>query len=55
MLERITPLILTYNEAPNIARAIGGLSWAREIVVVDSFSDDETIQIATSFPNVRVV
>jgi len=55
MLERITPLILTYNEAPNIARAIGGLSWAREIVVVDSFSDDETVQIATSFPNVRVV
>jgi len=55
MLERITPLILTYNEAPNIARAIGGLSWAREIVVMDSFSDDETVQIATSFPNVRVV
>ena len=55
MLERITPLILTYNEAPNIARAIGRLSWAREIVVVDSFSDDETVQIATSFPNVRVV
>ena len=55
MLERITPLILTYNEAPNIARAIGGLSWAREIVVVDSFSDDETVEIASSFPNVRVI
>jgi len=55
MLERITPLILTYNEAPNIARALGGLSWAKEVVVVDSFSDDETVQIAASFPNVRVV
>src|ERR1043165_1150456 len=55
MLERITPLILTYNEAPNIARVLGGLGWAREIVVVDSFSDDETVQIAKSFPNVRVV
>jgi glycosyltransferase involved in cell wall biosynthesis len=55
MLEKITPLILTYNEAPNIARALGGLSWAKEIVVVDSFSDDETVQVATSFPNVRVV
>src|SRR5690349_18976640 len=55
MLEQITPLILTYNEAPNVARALGGLSWAREIVVVDSFSDDETVQIASSFPNVRVV
>ena len=55
MLDRITPLILTYNEAPNIARALGGLEWAREIVVVDSFSDDETAQIATTFPNVRMV
>ena len=55
MLDQITPLVLTYNEAPNIARALGGLSWAREIVVVDSFSDDETVQIANTFPNVRVV
>ena len=55
MLDQITPLILTYNEAPNIARALGGLAWAKEIVVVDSFSDDETVQIAKTFPNVRVV
>jgi glycosyltransferase involved in cell wall biosynthesis len=55
MLDRITPLILTYNEVPNIARVLQGLSWAREIVVVDSFSDDETVRIASSFPNVRVV
>ena len=53
MLEQITPLILTYNEAPNIARALSGLSWARDIVVVESFSDDETIEIAKSFPQVR--
>ena len=55
MLAEITPLILTYNEAPNIARALGPLSWAKEVVVLDSFSDDETVQIAMSFPNVRVV
>jgi len=55
MLDQITPLILTYNEAPNIARALAGLSWAKEIVVVDSFSDDETVAIAKSFANVRVV
>ena len=55
MLDQITPLILTYNEEPNIAHALGGLAWAREIVVVDSFSDDQTVQIASTFPNVRVV
>ena len=54
MLDQITPLILTYNEAPNIARALRGLSWAKDIVIVDSFSNDDTVEIAKSFPNVRV-
>ena len=54
MLDLITPLILTYNEAPNIGRTLEQLRWAHDIVVVDSFSDDETMEIATSFPHVRV-
>jgi hypothetical protein len=55
MLDQITPLILTYNEAPNIARTLDSLRWASEVVVVDSFSTDDTAQIAASFPNVRVI
>jgi glycosyltransferase involved in cell wall biosynthesis len=54
MLDQITPLILTYNEAPNIGRTLAALKWVRDIVVVDSFSDDETVEIARSFPQVRV-
>lgn len=54
MLEQITPLILTYNEAPNIGRTLEMLRWARDVVVVDSFSDDETLEILSQFPNVRV-
>jgi glycosyltransferase involved in cell wall biosynthesis len=54
MLDRITPLILTYNEAPNISRALEHLHWARDIVVVDSFSDDGTPEMAASFPQVRL-
>ena len=54
MLDQITPLILTYNEAPNIARSLDALSWAKDIVVVDSFSDDNTVELAKSLPNVRV-
>ncbi len=53
ILEEITPLILTYNEAPNIGRTLAGLGWARDIVVVDSFSDDETLGILKTFPQVR--
>ena len=54
MMEQITPLILTCNEAPNIGRTLERLTWARDIVVVDSFSNDETVEIASSFPQVRV-
>jgi glycosyltransferase involved in cell wall biosynthesis len=54
MLERITPLILTYNEAPNIGRTLERLDWASDIVVVDSFSDDETLEIISGYPNARV-
>jgi glycosyltransferase involved in cell wall biosynthesis len=53
MLADITPLILTYNEAPNIGRTLERLRWARDIVVVDSFSDDDTLEIVSSFPQVR--
>jgi glycosyltransferase involved in cell wall biosynthesis len=54
MLDQITPLILTYNEAPNIGRTLERLEWARDIVVVDSLSDDDTLKIVESFPQVRV-
>ena len=54
MLNQITPLILTYNEAPNIARALARLSWASDVVVVDSFSDDGTVEMAKLFPQVRL-
>jgi glycosyltransferase involved in cell wall biosynthesis len=50
----ITPLVLTYNEAPNIGRMLARLAWAPDIVVVDSESTDDTVAIAKSFPNVRV-
>jgi len=53
MLDQITPLILTYNEAPNIRRTLEQLDWAQDIVVVDSFSNDQTMEIAASFPQVR--
>jgi glycosyltransferase involved in cell wall biosynthesis len=54
MLDQITPLILTYNEAPNIARTLSELSWARRIVVIDSLSDDGTLEILKNHPQVEV-
>jgi len=54
-LADITPMILAYNERENLGRCLEQLRWAREVLVVDSFSTDETGEIAASFPNVRVV
>ena len=42
----VTPLILTFNERENIGRTLAALSWAKQIVIIDSFSTDETIAIA---------
>ena len=50
----ITGLVLTFNEAPNIARTLGRLTWLRDVVVVDSLSSDGTADIASAFSNVRV-
>lgn len=55
MLSQITPVILTYNEAANIGRSLERLVWAREVVIVDSGSTDDTLAIAARFPNVRTV
>ncbi len=55
MTDSLTVLILTFNEAPNLARTLARLTWAREILIVDSFSTDATLEIARQFPQVRVV
>lgn len=55
MLDRITPVIITRDEAPNIGRTLARLTWAREVIVCDSGSTDATLSIAHGFANVRVV
>jgi len=43
---KLTVTVITRNEAPNIAAALESVSWADEIVVVDSCSTDDTVAIA---------
>lgn len=54
MLEKITPLLLTYNEEANIERTLNRLYWAKRIVVIDSYSTDRTLKILESYPQVDV-
>jgi len=46
---RITAIIPTFNEEKNIVRALRTVQFADEIIVVDSFSSDKTLEIARSF------
>ncbi len=54
LLESLTPLILTYNEAPNIDRTLQKLTWAQEIVAIDSYSSDETLAILQAHPRIKL-
>lgn len=53
-LDQVTPVLLTFNEAPNIARTLGRLEWAKRIVVVDSYSEDETAALVARFPQAEL-
>ena len=46
---KISAIIPTFNEEEHISEAIKSVSWADEIIVVDSFSKDKTIEIAKKF------
>ena len=51
---KVSAFILTFNEEEKIAAAVASVLWADEIVVVDSFSTDRTVEIATGL-GARVV
>ena len=44
-MTKITAIIPTYNEESNIQRALDSVSFADEIIVIDSFSTDRTVEI----------
>jgi len=45
----VTATVITFNEAANIQTALESVSWADEIIVVDSESTDDTVAIARKF------
>ncbi|MGA1601752.1 MAG: glycosyltransferase family 2 protein [Prochlorothrix sp.] len=54
-LADITPLILTYNEEDNIDRTLSKLTWASQILIIDSYSTDRTLEIIRQYLQAQVL
>jgi len=48
-MNRLSVIIITYNEEENIKYCLESVQWSDEIVIVDSFSSDKTVEIAREF------
>lgn len=51
----ITALLITYNEILHIEQVLENLKFADEIIVVDSFSTDGTVEVASTYPGVTFI
>lgn len=52
---KLSALLITYNEESNIREYLNNYAFAGELIVVDSFSTDNTVKIIKEeFPHVRV-
>lgn len=49
-MQQISVVITTYNEAESLGRTLESVAgWVNDILIVDSFSTDETVSIAESY------
>ena len=53
MHHNISIFIITYNEEKDILKCLDSVIWSNDVVILDSFSTDETLAIANNFNNVR--
>ncbi|HTR81412.1 MAG TPA: glycosyltransferase family 2 protein [Bacteroidota bacterium] len=44
----LSVIVITYNEERNIERCLRSVQWADEVIVIDAFSDDRTVEICKS-------
>lgn len=53
-MQKITALLISFNEEKNIQRFLNDADYADEIIIVDSFSKDKTVEIAKKHPKTKV-
>ena len=53
--KKISALVITYNEIVNIDKVLDNIKFADEIIVVDSFSTDGTVERIKKHPKVKLI
>ena len=53
-MKKLSVIIPTFNESDNIRGVLESVNWADEIMVVDSFSTDDTLEIAKAYTDFTV-
>ena len=54
-VSKITGIVLTFNEEANLDVCLKGLRRLKRVLVVDSYSTDQTTEIAGKYANVEIV
>lgn len=52
---KLTALMITFNEIEHIEAVIQNLSFADEIIIVDSYSTDGTVEVIQKYPQVQFI
>ena len=53
--KRLSVVVITHNEEDRLRRCLESAAWADEIIVVDSGSDDKTVEVARAFTDHIVI
>ncbi len=53
-MKKLSVNVITFNEAHKLEKCLESVKWADEIIVIDSFSTDNTKEICSKYPNLKV-
>lgn len=51
----LAALIITHDEEANICRTLSAIRWIPEVLIIDSGSSDQTLEMIKQFSNTRVI